>query len=264
MSRRIITDNKTLFANYHALQAGDIVIGRIRLHPGEESLLVDLVRRGVHLIPSALSQLCSRSKTLQVRLLGEYMGPGTSVAYDRHDMLRLVGEYKERCPVVCKLDRANGGAGILRFASIEDVYTQAVLGALSFPFVIQPFYQDCRDIRVVLLGDTIEAYERHNPNNFRHNLHFGGVSKPWRLSEQQLDLCRHIMARAEFPYAHIDFLITPSCETWLTEINLRGGLRGASLTQVDYLQQVESIHERLVAELTKEGARKEGKIGRSR
>ncbi len=253
MPPRIITDNRTLFADYQSLQAGDIVIGRVRLRPGEESLLVDLLSRGVHFIPSALSQLCSRSKTLQVRLLGEYMGPGTSVAYDLHDMQRLVGEFDEETPVVCKLDRANAGTGILRFSSIEDVYAQAVLGALGFPFVIQPFYQDCRDIRVVVLGDTIEAYERHNPNNFRHNLHFGGASRPWNLSERQHVLCRQIMERAGFPYAHIDFLITPSDETRLTEINLRGGLKGASLTQADYLQQVESVHEQLVAELTGDG-----------
>ncbi len=249
MSRRIITDNRTLFADFQFLQAGDIVVGRIRLHPGEESLLLDLVNRGIHLIPSAISQLCSRSKALQVRLLGKYMGPGTDVAYDLHDMLRLVGEFAKETPVVCKLDRANGGAGILRFPSIEDVYTQAVLGGLKFPFVVQPFYSDCRDVRVVVLGEKVEAYERHNPHNFRHNLHFGGVSRPWLLSELQMAICHRIMARAEFPYAHIDLLVSPAGEVWLTEINLRGGLKGAVLTQQDYLQQVERVHKQFVAEL---------------
>ncbi len=250
MAGRIITDNRTLFADFHSLKAGDIVVGRIRLHAGEESLLLDLVSRGIHLIPSAISQLCSRSKALQARLLGEFMGPGTSVAYDQHDMLHLVGAFAEATPVICKLDRANGGIGILRFASIEDVYTQAVLGNLCFPFVIQPFYPDCRDVRVVVLGEKVEAYERHNPNNFRHNLHFGGVSRPWPLSEMQMAICRRIMARADFPYAHIDLLVSPAGKVWLTEINLRGGLQGAVLTQQDYLQQVEKVHEQLVAELT--------------
>ena len=250
MAGRIITDNRTLFADFHSLKAGDIVVGRIRLHAGEESLLLDLVSRGIHLIPSAISQLCSRSKALQARLLGEFMGPGTSVAYDQHDMLHLVGAFAEATPVICKLDRANGGIGILRFASIEDVYTQAVLGNLRFPFVVQPFYPDCKDVRVVVLGEKVEAYERYNPNNFRQNLHFGGVSRPWSLSDMQTAICRRIMARADFPYAHIDLLVPPTGEVWLTEINLRGGLQGAVLTQQDYLQQVEKVHRQLVAELT--------------
>ena len=250
MAGRIISDNQTLFADYHSLKAGDIVVGRVRLRVGEESLLLDLVSRGIHLVPSALSQLCSRSKTLQARLLAEFMGPATAVAYDQHDMLRLVSTFAEATPVICKLDRANGGIGILRFSSIEEVYTQAVLGNLRFPFVVQPYYPDCRDVRVVVLGDKVEAYERHNPNNFRHNLHFGGISRPWKLSERQMEICRRIMARADFPYAHIDLLISPAGKVWLTEINLRGGLQGAVLTQQDYLLQVEKVHQQLVAELT--------------
>jgi len=249
MGVRIIRDNQTLFAHYHELTAGDVVVGRIRLRPGEESLLIDLVSRGVHLIPSATSQLCSRSKVLQARLLGDFMGPGTNVIYDRHDMLRVVGEYGDK-KVVCKLDRANAGAGVLCFSTVEDVFNQAVLGSLPFPFVVQPFYTDCRDIRVVLLDDVVDAYERHNPTNFRHNLHCGGLSRPWRLSEQQLDLCHRIMRRAAFPYAHIDFLVSATGETALTEINLRGGLKGAKLTQMDYVTQVEQAHRKMVRKLS--------------
>ena len=253
MCAHIITDNKTLFDTYHQLQAGDIVVGRIRLRPGEESLLVDLVSRGIHLIPSATAQLCSRSKVLQAGLLGTFMGPGTRPVHDLHDMLRLVGEYGGKEKVICKLDRANGGTGVLCFGSIEDVYNQAVLGTLGFPFVVQPFYADCRDIRVVVLGDVVEAYERRNPSNFRHNLHFGGVSRPWKLTGEQRELCRRIMQRADFPYAHIDFLVARTGETWLTEINLRGGLRGAALSQKDYLTRVERIHEEMVLRLQETG-----------
>ena len=245
MKPRVITDNATLFAEYHALQAGDIVVGRIRMRPGEEALLTDLVSRGVHLIPSAVSQLTSRSKVLQARLLGRFMGPGTAPVYDLHDMLRLVNSSDYRGRVICKLDRANAGTGILSFSSIEDVYSQAVLGNLVFPFVVQPFYPDCRDIRVVMLGETVEAYERHNPENFRHNLHCGGESRPWEVTPELLELCRTVMERAGFPYAHLDFLVTPEGNCMLTEINLRGGLRGARLNQQDYLARVALLHEQM-------------------
>ncbi len=245
----LVTDNDTLLAQYDRLAAGDTVVGRLRLRPGEEHLLVDLQTRGVRMIPSATSQLCSRSKVFQARILGGYMLPRTAPVYDLHDMMRLVGLYTRAVdgPVVCKLDRANGGTGILRFASIEDVYSQAVLGTLPFPFVVQPFAHHCRDIRIVLLGGIVEAYERHNPDNFRHNLHCGGRSSSVEPSAGQLELCRQVMARAGFPYAFVDLLIDDRGRNWLSEINLRGGLRGARLSQQDYLQAVEEIHRQILA-----------------
>jgi ribosomal protein S6--L-glutamate ligase len=250
MAPREIKSNAELTACFQELRPGDIVVGRVRLRPGEEHLLFDLAVRGVRLVPSAMSQWLSRSKVFQARILGPFMVPATRPVYDMHDLMQLVTEYGRDGVgrVVCKLDRANGGMGILLFASVEEVYTQTVLGSLCFPFVVQPFVDQARDIRVVLLGDHLEAYQRHNPHNFRHNLHCGGAGTPWHLDSTHLDLCRQVMARGEFPYAHIDLLLTPSGECWLNEINLRGGLRGAQISQRDYLAAVERVHVRLLRE----------------
>ncbi len=240
----IIRSNEELFEQYHRLGAGDVVVGRIRLRSGEEHLLLDLVSRGVRLIPSALSQLCSRSKVFQARLLARYMVPGTTAVYDRHDLLSLVTDYGQAGTgaVVCKLDQANGGQGILYFRSVEDLYNQAVLATLPYPFVVQPFVAGARDVRAVLLGDRLDAYERCNQGNFRQNLHCGGTSSPYSLSPEQLAFCREVMARADFPYGHLDLLISPDDDWYLSEINLRGGLRGAAISQQDYLAATEMIH----------------------
>lgn len=248
MAQRVITDNRSLAADYEDLASGDIVVGRLRLFPGEEHVLLDLSARRVTLIPSAVSQLCSRSKVFQARIFKRFMIPGTKAVYSMHDMLRIVSDYgrNEIGRVVCKLDRANGGLGVLLYPTIEDVYSQAVLGSLRFPFVVQPYVEGGLDVRVVILGEYFEAYTRHNPDNFRHNLHCGGKSSPWELDDAVLLLCREIMARAEFPYACIDLLISPAGQAWLNEINLRGGLRGAKISQDDYLQAVDKIHSTLL------------------
>ena len=250
MTPRIIHSNAELAVCFEELEAGDVLVGRARLRPGEEHLLLDLAARGVRLIPSAMSQWLSKSKVFQARVLGRFMIPGTRPLYDMHDLMALVSAYGRDgvAAVVCKLDRANGGLGILRFASCEEVYSQAALGSLRFPFVAQPFIEGARDVRVVLLGDHLEAYQRHNPHNFRHNLHCGGTSTPWTLSGSQLDLCRLVMARGGFPYAHLDLLVTMGGESWLNEINLRGGLRGARISQQDYLAAVEQVHALLQSE----------------
>jgi glutathione synthase/RimK-type ligase-like ATP-grasp enzyme len=248
MAPRIIQSNSELASRYQELHSGDVLVGRLRLRPGEEHLLLDLAVRGVRMVPSALSQCLSRSKVFQARILGQFMVPGTRPVYDQHGLMDLVtfygGEGIGR--VVCKLDRANGGQGILLFASIEDLYSQAALGSLRFPFVVQPFVEQVSDLRVVLLDDHVEAYQRRNPNNFRHNLHCGGTSHPWDLEQGQLELCRQVAARGMFPYAHVDLLVTPSGQNWLSEINLRGGLRGARISQRDYLMAVERVHARLL------------------
>lgn len=248
MAPRVIRDNATLVAEYENLSAADIVIGRVRIRPGEEHILLDLAARKVTLIPSAISQMCSRSKVFQAKILGKYMVPGTTPVYDRHDIFSLTREYgrKNISKVVCKLDRANGGQGVLLFTSIEDVYNNALLGVLQFPFVVQPYIEQGKDIRVVVLGDQVEAYTRENPDNFRQNLRCGGTSSPFKLSEDQLLFCRNIMRRAELPYAHIDILIDSKGNVWLSEVNLRGGLRGAILSQQDYLEATEKIHSQLL------------------
>lgn len=254
MSRKklVIRDNSTLRDRYDALQAGDIFVGRLSLKPSEEPLLLDLTERGVHLIPSGLSQLTSRSKTLQATLFKPFMLPHTRAIHGLHDLIETISEYQKFSitKVVTKHDRRNAGMGVHLWNSIEDVFTQASFNTIPLPFVVQPFMPDSKDIRVVVLDDYIEAYWRHNPNNFRNNLHQGGLSEPCRMSEKQLALCQQVMERGRYPYGHLDLLVTREGDSFLGEINLRGGISGAKIKPKEYQAKVDAIHQRLLEELT--------------
>ena len=249
--RIIIRDNKTLFNRYNQLQKNDIVCTRICLKPGEELLLTDLCERGVHLIPSAAAQLASRSKCYQARVFSDFMLPGTLAIYDSHSLLQATSYYRQHqyTRVVLKCDRKNAGLGVYVFNDIEELYNQVVGGSYGFPFVVQPFQEQSRDVRVIILGDHIEAYERTNPYNFRKNLHCGGTSAPYSLSESQLLFCRQVMQRGRFAYAHIDLILSPKDDHYLMEINLRGGLKGARICSKSYRDKLDSIHESLLREL---------------
>jgi glutathione synthase/RimK-type ligase-like ATP-grasp enzyme len=249
---RIITDNISLSAHYDDLQAGDIICSRVRIRPGEEHLLLDLCRRGVIAVPSLISQLCSRSKTLQARLCPWAMLPATRVIYTVHDLLDTLNLYsRERIgEVVVKLDNRNSGLGIFRYRSLEDVYTQSGLGQLPYPYVVQPFLDGCRDLRVIALDDYWEAYERFNPDNFRQNLHCGGQAVSRELTNAQRDVCSRVMKQLDFPYAHIDLLITEDADCYLSELNLRGGLRGAKIAPEDYQRRVSTIDRRWCEKIT--------------
>lgn len=249
----IVRDNQTLFSSYHKLKKNDIICGRIRLKPGEEHLLVDLLDRGIQLLPSATSQLASRSKVFQAQLLSDFMLPGTLPIYDTHGLLSSCSLYKKLnyTKVILKRDRKNAGLGVHVFNNIEDLYNLASGVAFDFPFVIQPYEGKHRDIRVIILGNYIEAYERSNPYNFRKNLHCGGESTPCEISKEELRLCKEVMERGRFPYCHIDLMLLSTGKYYLTEINLRGGLRGAKISGKEYLTKLDELHEALLNKLHK-------------
>lgn len=243
----VIKDNRTLFSQYNSLKAGDIICCRIRLKPGEEHLLLDLSERGIEAIPSLTSQLCSRSKAFQTRLFSWAMIPGTTVIYTVHDLLAAIGRYGSSgiTKVVMKQEGKNGGLGVFLFNSMEDLYTQSATGLHTYPYVIQPFLTACRDLRVIILGDYIEVYERTRSGGFRHNLHCGGTAKPAELTAGQRNLCGKIMTQGKFPYAHLDLMVADDGTTYFTEINLRGGLRGAQIQSTEYLARLRTLHTEL-------------------
>jgi ribosomal protein S6--L-glutamate ligase len=244
---RIIDSNQGFGEHYQNLCAGDIICCRLRLRQGEEHLLLDLSARGVIGIPSFTSQLCSRSKAFQTRLFSPYMLPDTEVVYTLHDLTEVITGYgrNRRREVIVKLERKNSGLGVLKFASIEDVYSQSILGLLHFPFVLQPFFPALRDVRAIIIDDYVEAYERSNPDNFRSNLHCGGTAQPLELTDEQLGLCTLVMERGDFPYAHIDLMIDQNGDSYFSEINLRGGLRGARIDAGEYRQRIKTVEEQL-------------------
>jgi ribosomal protein S6--L-glutamate ligase len=251
----IVTDNQKLFASYQQLKKDDIIIGRLRLKPGEEHLLTDLLARGIHMIPSATAQLASRSKVFQVRIFSDYLPPDTLAIYDAQTLLQVSSSYLEHGHerVVLKHDRKNAGIGIHIFQSIEDLYNQVSVAAYPFPFVIQPFQPESRDIRVIIIGDYSEAYERSTPFNFRQNLHCGGKATPYVLSDRQLSFCLEVMKRGAFPYAHLDLMLTPNDGLHLMEINLRGGLRGARISGEEYQVRIEAVHRKALERLYPSG-----------
>ncbi len=247
---RVIRNNSTLTTSYQQLKKHDTICGRIRLAPGEEHVLTDLLERGVRLIPSATAQLASRSKTFQARIFIDFMVPGTLPIYDNHALLAATSFYRRHQyrQVILKLDRKNAGIGVHIFNQIEEIYNYAGIGSCPFPFVIQPYQSNSRDIRVIILDEYVEAYERVNPYNFRKNLHCGGDSKTYPLTEMQLEFCRKSMQRGDFAYAHLDLMLTDTGNCYLTEINLRGGLKGSRMSGKEYQKKIESIHERLIGQ----------------
>ena len=242
---RLVRTTTEFRRHYHELRAGDAVLGPLALRPGEDFKLLDLADRGVALFPPALAQLLARSKVAQAEVLGEFMVPGVFVAYGLPDLADRLPQYHRQYPgaVVSKRDRAHLGLGVGCWPSLEALYSLAGLQPLVYPLVVQPFIEAARDFRLVVVADHLEAYERVNPHGFRKNLFQGGSSRPVELEASQLLFCRRVLERGKFPYAILDLLVSPEGGTYLSEINLKGGLTGARLSQAEWRRKVAALAE---------------------
>jgi ribosomal protein S6--L-glutamate ligase len=210
--------------------------------------LLDLLDRGVAFFPSALAQMLIRSKAAQAEVLGEFMVPGTFVAYSHADLARHLGESRAYSDgqVITKRDRAHLGLGVSLWPSLETLYSLGGLQGLPYPLVVQSFLTEGRDFRVVVLGDYAEAYERLNPRSFRKNLFQGGSSRPAPLSSELLGFCRRVLDRGKFPYAILDVLASAAGDLYLSEISMKGGLTGARLSQAEFRERVQNLEEDFV------------------
>lgn len=240
-------------ARYNELGQGDIFVVKLGTGELKSFLLIDLLERGVLCVPSPLSQIISGSKVVQALLLNKWMLPNTLVISRRKNLMDAVGLFNRTgaAHVVTKEDRMHCGFGIRKWDSVETLYSFISMSESSYPFILQPFMENVTDIRVVVAGDYIEAYTRHNPDNFRMNMATGGSSRPVDLDADKERFCRAVMERGKFPYAHIDIMVASDGKYYLSEIALNGGIKGVRIGRAELERRKLEITDRLVGEYAK-------------
>ncbi len=243
----IVRGHRQLQEHFDNLGPGDVVIGQVGGKYLREAMLIDLMQRGVTCLPAPPAQILNRSKVAQARVLRAWMPPATRIIARRTDLLNAVSEYQRQKidAAVTKHDHRHCGAGVLRWESLELLYNQVSLLDTAYPFVLQPFMQDFQDVRVLIVGNYHEAYKRCNPHSFRHNLAQGGQSKPFALDDKTLALCRAVMQRGRFPYAHLDLMHFENGSCYLSEIALNGGIKGSRIQRKALDQKKKALLEAL-------------------
>ncbi|OEU59868.1 MAG: hypothetical protein BBJ57_04270 [Desulfobacterales bacterium PC51MH44] len=243
----IIRSSRELKALYHELCPGDIFIGTLTYKHLKQSVLVDLLERGISCFPSPLSQTLNSSKAAQALVLNECMLPHTVVITRRMDLIETINRYNKFgiTSVVTKEDHLHCGHGVRKWDTIETLYSFMALSEFSYPFVLQPFLENFTDVRVIIVGNYVEAYARYNPNNFRMNISSGGKSYAYTLDKDKQKFCRGAMERGKFPFAHIDLQLTDDGKCYLSEIALNGGTKGASISREELDQKKQNLLESL-------------------
>ncbi len=228
---------------FHQLSKGDVFVGNLVLRPGEEFKAIDLINRGVIVFPSLQSQFLSRSKIFQAEILGTFMLKDTFVAYKNKDLIMHMPDYAKHDQVVCKRDRKHLGLGLSKWKSLEDLQSLSAMDLLPYPFVVQPYLRDARDIRVLIIEKYCEAYEKTNPFSFRKNLACGGKSRRVDLNPVLEDFCRRVMRRGDFPYAILDVLVDKAENYYLSEISLSGGLTGSKIGHKEFFNLKKHVND---------------------
>jgi len=243
----IIRSSQELKERYQDLCSGDVFLGILAYKHIKQSILIDLMERGVSCFPSPLSQVLNHSKVTQAVVLNNWMLPHTFVIARRTDLIAAINIYNRLkiTPVVTKEDHLHCGHGVRKWDTIETLYNFMALSETPYPFVIQPFLDNFVDVRVIIAGEYIEAYVRHNPDNFRMNISMGGKNYPFEMNTELLNFCKTVMERGKFPYAHLDIQVTDDGTYYLSEIALNGGTKGSKIPGKELNQMKSDVLERL-------------------
>jgi ribosomal protein S6--L-glutamate ligase len=243
----IIRSSRELRERYQDLCSGDVFIGILTYKFIKQSILVDLIERGISCFPSPLSQVLNHSKATQAVVLNKWMLPHTFVISRRTDLIKAMNTYNRLgiTPLVTKEDHLHCGYGVRKWDTVETLYSVVALSEASYPFVVQPFLDNFIDLRVIIIGDYLEAYVRHNPNNFRMNISMGGKNYPYEMNTDLLNFCQAVMKRGKFPYAHLDIQIADNGRYYLSEIALNGGIKGSKIDRKEMDQKKQDLLERL-------------------
>lgn len=227
----IVRGRRELEERFEELAPGDVVCGPLPAGYLRGALAADLLERGVRCVPSVLCQLLSRSKCAQALFFGRWMAPHTRAVFRRADLLAVLADCNRHGigAVVSKQEGMHCGHGIRRWDHAEALYNAVALTPEVFPFVVQPFLPGVSDVRVIVVGDYVEAYLRENLYNFRSNLAAGGTGRALPMDAAAERLCRAVMARGRFPYAHIDLHLTETGACYLSEIALDAGISAARI-----------------------------------
>jgi glutathione synthase/RimK-type ligase-like ATP-grasp enzyme len=242
----IVRSSKELDRHFDQLARGDVIVGLLPAKYLRFVLAADLMERGVRCVPSVLCQLISRSKCAQALLLRQWMAPHTQVIARRAELMEAVGYCARHRieAVVTKQEGMHCGHGIRRWDHPEILYNTVAFHPEDYPFVLQPFLSDITDIRVIVVGDYVEAYVRANEYNFRANLAAGGSGRTLEMDPAVERACREAMKRGRFPYAHIDFHLTADGRCWLSEITLDGGIAAARIGRDELRRRKQEVLER--------------------
>lgn len=185
----------------------------------------------------SISNSRDKLRSLQV-LARHHIGiPETTFVRDKKDVLPAI-ERVGGAPVIIKLIEGTQGIGVLLADTVKQA--EAIIELLQSQkqnVLIQKFVAESRgkDIRALVVGDRVVAAMRRvaQGQEFRSNVHRGGIAEPVELSEEYKEAAIRSAQILGLRVAGVDMLESASGPQ-IMEVNSSPGLEGIeTCTQLD-------------------------------
>lgn len=234
----LIEDNKPIILHEgEPLAKPDYIIPRIGANVTYygEKVIRHFEKIGAKTLTSSWGLILSRDKFKCMQSLIEHgiSMPTTYLSEDLHNAEYIVNQ-KFGYPFILKLIEGTQGIGVFLIEDEEmaqryfDLYSSSKNKVIIQKFITESFG---RDIRIIVVGNkVIAAMERVAANNeFRSNIHRGGLGKQVELTETEIKLAIDTTKIMGLNIAGVD-IIRSTNGPLLLEVNSSPGIEGIEKT----------------------------------
>lgn len=197
---------------------------------------------GKKTFPSYHTYKCVQDKIKQTALfdLLEIPHPRTRVFYGKRQKKTIFDHFE--FPFIAKIPRGSAmGRGVYLVQNQVDLLTYC---DLPNPAYIQEYLPTDRDIRVVIIGNTVaHAYWRiASPGEFRSNVAVGATVSLDPVPQNILDLALNTARACHWDDVGID-IVEYDGKLYVLEANMKYGKEGFRVAGIDYIKLMESMIE---------------------
>lgn len=222
---------------------------------------------GIPSILTSTSLIRSRDKLRSLQIMSKSgVGIPKSV-FARHpksDDVKMMIEEVGGTPVILKLLEGTHGTGVIKADSVSSAKSAVeAFSGIKKDIIVQEFIEEAKgkDIRAFVVdGEVVGAMERSGQGDeFRSNLHKGGVARPIELSSKEKSVAIEAANLHGLTVAGVDMIISARGPL-IIEVNSSPGLQGIErATGVDIAGKIIEAAEKKVNKKIKDKEKTKGK-----
>ncbi len=157
--------------------------------------------------------------------------PKTALVRSKETLQDAIDSIDLEYPFIMKTLRGSKGVGVMFVESERSLKALvAVLYKLDedVELIVQEFIESDGDVRVQVLGnEIIGAMKRVQiKGDFRSNISQGAEGKPFKLTDEQKEICINAHKSVNGAWTAVDFIVNEKGETFVLEVNSSPGTAG--------------------------------------
>lgn len=250
-----LTSNFSISTSEQDLSGFDVVIPRIGVLGIDYALLVlqQLESMGIPVLNSTASLSYTKNKfqTLQILHKAGIPVPDTIMTHNSQEIPRIIKKLGG-LPVILKLFRGSQGKGVImgeNISAVESILT--AVWVLGYDILLQKYISETRgeDIRILVLNNEIIAAMKRIPakNEFRSNIHQGGLMKKVTVSSEETQLAIKSAKLLGLNLSGVDIMRTKK-GPMVIEVNASPGFEGLEkITGINIARKIIDVAVRLKA-----------------